>query len=142
MIGIGAVFACLAGLVLLLIQPDAATLADAGLSRGMFQLIGFILLAIGLVEFLLIYALWDGSNTARIITTVLVGLSAFGSLVQVLTRAPGGVTAWFQLLLDIVILGGLWATPSATEFFGRRPAPAQVPPPMPSGGPLPPPPPI
>jgi len=69
MIGIGAFFACVVGLLLLLIHFDTSTLAEAGIGRGTIQLVGFIFLAIGLLEFLLIYALWDGSNTARIITS-------------------------------------------------------------------------
>jgi hypothetical protein len=128
MIGIGAFFLCVAGVLLLLVRPDPATLQDAGIGRGVFQAIGFVLLAIGLIEFLLIYALLDGSNTARIVVTVLIGVNALGSLLQALARAPTGVTAWLQLMLDVAILICLWGTPNATEFF-RRPAAATPPPP-------------
>jgi hypothetical protein len=138
MIGIGAFFLCLAGVLLLLIQPDAATLEEAGLTRGILQLVGFIMLAIGLLEFLLIYALWDGSNAARIIATILVGISVLGSLAQVLARAPGAGLAFIQLLIGIAILVGLWGTPSATEFFRRSEGPAPM---TPSSAPPPPPPP-
>ena len=127
MIGIGAFFSCVIGLLLLLINFDSVALAEAGIGRGIIQLVGFILLAIGLLEFLLIYALWDGSNVARIITTVLVGFSLLGSLGQVVSRSPGAAIALIQLVISIAILAGLWADPSATEFF-RRPGPATLPP--------------
>jgi hypothetical protein len=135
MIGIGAVFLCLAGVLLLFIKPDAATV-EAGITQGVFQVVGFIMLAIGLLEFLLIYALWDGSNIARIITTVLVGLSLLGSLAQMLGHSSVAGLAFIQLLISIVILVGLWGTPSASQFFGRADAPEGIPP----SGALPPPP--
>jgi hypothetical protein len=140
MIGIGAFFLCLAGVLLLLVHPDQAALDEAGMTRGVLQLIGFIMLAIGLLEFLLIYALWDGSNTARIIATILIGLSVVGSLAQMLSRSPGAALAFIQLLIGIVILVGLWGTPNATEFFSRQEATAPMAPP--SAPPPPPPPPI
>jgi hypothetical protein len=138
MIGIGAFFLCVAGVLLLFVRPDPATLQDGGLSRGVLQAVGFVLLAIGLIEFLLIYALLDASNVARIVVTVLIGINALGSLVQVLERAATGVTAWLQLLLDVAILICLWGTPNASEFFRRvpdqtavAPQPPAVPPPPP-----------
>jgi len=138
MIGINAFFLCLGGVLLLFVRPDPATIQDGGLTRGVFQVIGFVLLAFGLIEFLLIYALVDGSNVARIVVTVLIGLNGIGSLVQVLERAATGVTAWLQLLLDVVILVCLWGTPNASEFFRREPDRTAVAPPSPA---VPPPPP-
>jgi hypothetical protein len=137
MIGIGAFFLCAFGVLLLLIHFDPAALDEAGIGRGVIQLIGFIMLAIGLLEFLLIYALWDGSNVARIITTVLVGFSLLGSLGQVVSRSTGAAIALIQLVISIAILAGLWADPIATEF-SRRPSPARPP----LTAPPPPPPPI
>ena len=134
-IGIGAFFACVVGLLLLLIHFDTATLAEAGTWRGTIQLVGFIFLAIGLLEFLLIYALWDGSNTARIITSVLVGLSLLGSLGQVVSGSPNATLALLQVVISIAILVGLWGSPDASEFF-RKPEAASIGP----AGPPPPPP--
>jgi hypothetical protein len=134
MIGINAFFLCMGGVLLLFVRPETSALEDAGLSQGILQLIGFVMLAIGLVEFLLIYALWDGSNVARIVITVLVGLSVLGSLGQALGRGFGAFLGVIQLVIDIAILIGLWGTPAATEFFGRPdvgPAVAPGPPPTP-----------
>ena len=138
MIGIGAFFACVIGLLLLLIHFDSATLAEAGVGQGAIQLIGFIILAIGLLEFLLIYALWDGSNTARIITSVLVGLSLLGSLGQVVNASQGATVAMLQVVISIAILVGLWGSPDASAFF-RKPDVAMV---RPGTPPPPPPPPL
>src|SRR5262245_55222629 len=137
MIGINAFFLCLGGVLLLFVRPDPAT-AQEGLTRGVFQVIGFMLLAIGLIEFLLIYALVDGSNVARIVVTVLIGINVAGSLLQVLGHSANGVVAWLQLLLDAVILVCLWGTPNASEFFRRDPDRTSVAPPPPV---VPPPPP-
>jgi hypothetical protein len=137
MIGIGAFFACVLGLLLLLIHFDSATLAEAGVGQGTIQLIGFIFLAIGLLEFLLIYALWDGSNTARIIASVLVGLSLLGSLGRVVSASQGATVAMLQVVISIAILVGLWGSPDASEFF-RKPEGAVVRP----VAPPPPPPPV
>lgn len=137
MIGIGAAVLCLVGVLFLFVRPDAATLEDAGLSRGLLQLVGFVMLAIGLVEFLLIYALWDGSNVARIVITVLVGLSVLGALGQALGRGATAFVAVIQLVIDLAILIGVWGTPAATEFFrrpeagGAVPEPPAAPPPPP-----------
>ena len=136
MIGIGAFLLCVSGVLLLAGATRAARASDGAVGRGAFQAIGFVLLAVGLLEFLLIYALRDGSNVARIIVTVFVGLNAAGSLLQVLARTPTGVLSWIQLLFDTVILVGLWGTPSASEFFRKDervlPGPPQaVPPPPP-----------
>jgi hypothetical protein len=131
MIGIGAALEVLIGLLLLFVEIPQATLDDARVSRGVFQLAGFFFLAVGLVQFLLIYALYDGSNVARIIVTILVGLGLLGSIVAVVTDAPGAFGSWIQGVIAIAILIGLWGTPDATEFFRKRlpPEPAIPPPP-------------
>jgi low temperature requirement protein LtrA len=87
-----------------------------------------------LLELLLVYALFGGSNAARIITTVVFGVSLLFSLTSVLTRQPGALFAWVTGLVDVIVLVGLWGTPGAAEFFdsGRAPsarAAAPVPPP-------------
>ena len=78
MIGIGAFFLCLGGVLLLFLDIDPRVLMEFDVGQGIFRVAGFIMLAIGLFEFLLIYALSDGSRVARVITTVLVGLSLLG----------------------------------------------------------------
>ena len=138
LIGINAFFLCLSGILLLLAPTDPATLEEIHASRGVLQVLGFVLLAIGLLEFLLVYALRDGSNVARIIVTVFVGINATLSLAAVVARAPTGVLSWIQLLFDVMILVWLWGTPSATEFFrapsAARPAVTAPPPPPPQMG--------
>jgi uncharacterized membrane protein YuzA (DUF378 family) len=136
MIGIGAFFSCLGGVLLLALNPNDAFLSELGLTPGLLQLVGFVLLAIGLVEFLLIYALYGGSNVARIITTVLVGLSAVSALLQALSRSSGAFVALIQLIIAVAILLGLWG-PNGSEWF-RRPddeAPSTAPPPPPPPAP-------
>jgi hypothetical protein len=128
MIGIGAFFLCLFGLLLLLIHLDAGVLAQAQISRGLVQLVGFMLLAVGLLEFLLIYALWDGSNVARIITTVLVSLSLVGALGQALSGSASAAPGVIQLVISLAILVGLWGDPGATEFFRRPTMTSPLPP--------------
>ena len=126
MIGLNAVGLCLVGLVLLFVRFDrvATSASEPVPSRGVLQVVGFVFLAIGALEFLLIWALTDGSNVARIITTVLVALGMSSDLAQVLVRSPAGVLAWIQLGIGAFILIGLWGTPAATEFFRREPASA------------------
>ena len=136
MIGIGAFFTAVSGLLLLFLRPDRTTLDEVGITQGILQVIGFILLTIGLLEFLLIYALWDGSNVARIIATVLEGLVTLGALPRALAGGPGALASLFQLVIAFAVLLGLWGTPNATEFF-RRPEAPIVPLPIP---PTPPPP--
>lgn len=135
MIGIGAFFTAISGLVLLFVRPERSTLDEVGVSQGILQLIGFILLAIGLLEFLLIYALWDGSNVARIIATVLEGLVLLGALPRALMGGPGAFASLLQLVIGLAVILGLWGTPNATEFFRRPDAPV-VPPPAPPPPPL------
>ena len=133
MIGIGAAFAVLTGVLLLFLRIPEQSLEDIGTTRGILQVSGFIVLAIGLLEFLLIYALYDGSRVARIIVTVLVGLNLLGGITAVLTDAPGAFLSWVQGVVSIAILIGLWATPDAREFFRKpeSPRPAIPPPPPP-----------
>ena len=138
LMGVQAFFLCLGGILLLLTPTDPATLETIRVGRGALQLIGFVMLGIGLLEFLLIVALRDGSNAARIIVTVFVGINAAGSLAQVVARAPTGVLSWIQLLFDVIILVMLWGTPNATEFFRGRALPAQGVIPSPSPPPPPP----
>jgi hypothetical protein len=132
MIGIGAAAAVLSGLFFLFVEIPQGTLDEIGTTRGVMQLGGFIVLAIGLVQFLLIYALYDASRVARIIVTVLVGLNLLASITAVLTGAPGAFISWLQGVLSIAILIGLWGTPDATEFFRKPPKPQPaIPPPPP-----------
>jgi hypothetical protein len=131
MIGIGAAFAVLIGFLFILVGIPEDSLERIGTTRGIIQLSGFIVLAIGLLEFLLIYALYDGSRVARIIVTVLVGLNLLGSLTAVITDAPGAFLSWVQGVISIAILIGLWATPDASEFFRKPPSPPPAIPPPP-----------
>ena len=80
---------CLIGAVLLFVELPLTIQRELEIGRGVFQVVGFVLLAIGLFEFVLIYALADGSRVARIIVTVLVGLSLLGALSRALVGAGG-----------------------------------------------------
>lgn len=140
MIGINAFFLCIGGVVLLFVRFDkvAPKPGQTIPSHGTLQIVGFVFLAIGLLELLLAYALTGGSKGARIIATVLFGLAALSSLAQVFSGGPAGFGAWIQLVIAVLILYGLWGTPRATEFFAKpeREVPPQsvppVPPPPPS----------
>jgi hypothetical protein len=85
--------------------------------QGALLVTGFVVLALGLLELLLVYALFGWSNVARIITTVVFGVSLLFSLASVLTRQPGALFAWVTGLVDVIVLVGLWGTPGAAEFF-------------------------
>ena len=61
------------------------------------------MLTLGLLELLLVYALFGGSNAARIITTVVFGVSLLFSLTSVLTRQPGALFAWVTGLVDVIV---------------------------------------
>jgi hypothetical protein len=132
LIGINAFFLCVSGAILLFVVSSNETrLEDAGFSTGVAIAAGFVLLAIGLVLFLLIWALFGGSNGARWITTVLLVLGLLSNIRDVVGAERGGVTAWFSGLLAVIALVCLWGTPGAAEFFARpRPA-RQMPPPPP-----------
>jgi hypothetical protein len=84
----------------------------------------------------LVYALFGGSNVARIVTTVLFGISLLSSVIVVLARGDGAVAAWISGVIDVIVLVSLWGTPGAQEFFAaerteRRPAAPAPPSPTP-----------
>jgi hypothetical protein len=133
LIGINGVFLSLGGIVILLAGSNTRFMIRHGIEQGAFLIFGFILLAVGLTELLLVYALFGGSNVARIVVTVLFGLGLLVNLAVVVARGDGAVFAWIQGLVEVVVLVGLWGTPGAQEFFRSptaiaRPAPPSVPP--------------
>ena len=130
LMGINGAFSAIGGLIVLLVASNTREMVRHGLSQGPLLVTGFVLLTLGLLELLLVYALFGGSVAARIITTVVFGLSLMLSLVSVMTRQPGAFFAWVTGLIDVVVLVGLWGTPGATEFFrsGRTASPRPVPP--------------
>jgi len=130
LIGINAFFFCLLGVVFLVVRFDkvAPKPGQTMPSHGVFQVVGFIFLAIGLLEFLLAYALVGASNGARIITTILMSLGMLSSLFRVLAGGPAGFGAWIQLVIGAFVIFGLWGTPNATEFFAKDESPQAVPP--------------
>jgi hypothetical protein len=69
LMGINGVFSALAGLIVLLVASNTREMTRHGLSQGPLVVAGFVALTLGLLE-LLLYALFGGSNPARIITTV------------------------------------------------------------------------
>jgi hypothetical protein len=74
LIGINGVFLSLGGVVTLLVASNTRLMIRHGLAQGAILILGFVLLAVGLIELLLVYALFGGSNVARIVVTVLFGL--------------------------------------------------------------------
>jgi hypothetical protein len=133
LIGINGVFLSLGGIVILLAGSNTRFMIRHGLQQGAVLSFGFILLAVGLTELLLVYALFGRSNVARIVVTVLFGLGLLVNLAGVVARGDGAVFAWIQGLVEVVVLVGLWGTPGAQEFFRSptaiaRPAPPAVPP--------------
>jgi len=130
LMGINGAFSALGGLIVLLVASNTRQMARHGLSQGPLVVTGFVVLTLGLLELVLVYALFGGSNAARIVTTAVFGLSLLFSVVSVLTRQPGAFVAWVIGLIDVVVLVGLWGTPGATEFFrsARTPPLRPVPP--------------
>jgi len=94
LIGINGVFVALGAFVLLLASSNTRLMQRHGLAQGPLLVVGFVLLALGLAELLLVYALFGGSNVARIVATVLFGISLLSSLTVVLTRGDGAVFSW------------------------------------------------
>ncbi len=130
LMGIHGALSAVGGLIVLLVASNTRVMTRHGLSQRGFLVTGFVLLTLGLLELLLVYALFGGSNAARIIATVGFGLSLMFSFVSVLTRQPDAFVAWVTGLIDIIVLVGLWGTPGASEFFRSRsvPTPRRVPP--------------
>lgn len=122
LIGINGVFLSLGGIVILLAGSNTRFMIRHGLQQGAVLIFGFILLAVGLTELLLVYALFGGSNVARIVVTLLFGLGLLVNLAVVVARGDGAVFARIQGLVEVVVLVGLWGTRGAQEFF-RSPAP-------------------
>jgi len=136
LMGINAAFGALGAVVVLLAASNTRLMVRHGLPQGGLLIVGFILLAVGLLELVLVYALFGGSNVARIVTTVVFGVSLLSSLIVVLARGDGAVVAWISGVIDVIVLVSLWGTPGAQEFFAaeraeRRPAAPPPPPPTP-----------
>jgi hypothetical protein len=130
LMGISGAFSAIGGVIVLIVASNTREMARHGLPQGALLVTGFVVLTLGLLELLLVYALFGGSNAARIITTVVFGVSLLFSLTSVLTRQPGALFAWVTGLVDVIVLVGLWGTPGAAEFFdsGRAPSTRAAPP--------------
>ena len=130
LMGINGAFSAIGGLIILVVASNTREMARHGLPQGALLVTGFVVLTLGLLELLLVYALFGGSNVARIITTVVFGVSLVFSLTSVLTRQPGALFAWVTGMVDVIVLVGLWGTPGAAEFFdsGRASSTRAAPP--------------
>ena len=119
-------------IVILLAASNTRLMVRHGMAQGALLIVGFVVLIVGLGELLLVYALFGGSNVARIVVTVLFGISLLSSLGVVMARGDGALTAWITGLIDVIVLVGLWGTPGAQEFF-RAPmmTTRSTPPPVP-----------
>jgi hypothetical protein len=120
LIGINGAFSAIGGVIVLIVASNTREMARDGLPQGALLVTGFVVLTLGLLQLLLVYALFGGSNAARIITTVVFGVSLLFSLTLVLTRQPGALFAWVTGLVDVIVSVGLWGTPGAAEFFDSR----------------------
>jgi len=117
LMGINGAFSAIGGVIVLIVASNTREMTRHGLPQGALLVTGFVVLTLGLLELLLVYALFGGSNVARIITTVVFGVSLLFSLASVLTRQPGALFAWVTGLVDVIVLVGLWGTPGAAGFF-------------------------
>lgn len=89
LMGINGAFSAIGGVIVLIVASNTRGMARHGLPQGALLVTGFEVLTLGLLELLLVYALFGGSNAARIITTVMFGVSLLFSLTSVLTVNPG-----------------------------------------------------
>ena len=135
LMGINGAFSAIGGVIVLIVASNTREMTRHGLPQGALLVTGFVVLTLGLLELLLVYALFGGSNVARIITTVVFGVSLLFSLTSVLTRQAGALLAWVTGLVDVIVLVGLWGTPGGAEFFDSGGAPSTR-----AAAPLPPPP--
>jgi hypothetical protein len=94
LMGINGAFSAIGGVIVLIVASNTREMTRHGLPQGALLVTGFVVLTLGLLELLLVYALFGGSNLARIITTVVFGVSLLLSLTSVLTRQPGALFAW------------------------------------------------
>jgi hypothetical protein len=132
LIAINGVLLSIGAIVILLAASNTRLMVRHGMAQGALLIVGFVVLIVGLGELLLVYALFGGSNVARIVVTVLFGISLLSSLGVVLARGDGALAAWITGIIDVIVLVGLWGTPGAQEFF-RAPSMAarSTPPPVP-----------
>ena len=130
LMGINGVFSAIGGVIVLIVASNTREMARHGLPQGALLVTDFVVLTLGLLELLLVYPLFGGSNAARIITTVVFSVWLLFSLTSVLTRQPGALFAWVTGLVDVIVLVGLWGTPGAADFFdsGRAPSTRAAPP--------------
>jgi len=130
LMGINGVFSAIGGVIVLIVASNTREMARHGLPQGALLVTVFVALTLGLLELLLVYALFGWSNAARIITTVVFSVSLLFSLTSVLTRQPGALFAWVTGLVDVIVLVGLWGTPGAADFIdsGRAPSTRAAPP--------------
>ena len=135
LMGINGAFSAIGGVIVLIVASNTREMTRHGLPQGALLVTGFVVLTLGLLQLLLVYALFGGSNAARIITTVVFGVSLLFSLTSVLTRQAGALLAWVTGLVDVIVLVGLWGTPGGAEFFDSGGAPSTR-----AAAPLPPPP--
>ena len=89
LMAINGVFSAIGGVIVLIVASNTREMARHGLPQGALLVTVFVALTLGLLELLLVYALFGGSNAARIITTVVFSVSLLFSLTSVLTRQPG-----------------------------------------------------
>ena len=83
LIGLQAAAASILGVVYLVVSTDIVALERIGMGRATTTAVGLFLLGLGLITFVMIGALWQGSPAARAVVACLTALSiaaSFGSL--------------------------------------------------------------
>lgn len=108
--------ALLGGIGIMAMEPS-----DLGLrsqDADLLQTVGVVVLVMAVLYTFLAVLVWKGSNVARIILTVLMGLSLLGSLAQL---GQGGGGSIVGLILVILVLVCLWQRQS-TAYMKYRAA--------------------
>ena len=89
------------------------------LLRGIFPVIGAVLIVVALLDAVLAYGLWTGRGWAWILSLILAALGILFSLVSLVFR--GGVGGFLTLIIDLIIVYYL-TRPNVKAFFGETPA--------------------
>jgi hypothetical protein len=111
---LAAITAILGGIVALLIS-DAA-LAEAGVEKSTTMTYGIIELILGVVIALVAVGLSKGSNTSRILVSVLMGIRIVIGVYAIFALPNGIITGVVSVAAALIVLILLWNA-RATAFF-------------------------
>ena len=121
---IGAVVSALLGIASLIAAGDAAKVAaDLHITspseidglRTALIIAGIFLLIVAAIDALFASRIGRGSKTARLIYTILGGLSSLGAISSAI--ATHQTSHWFTAVLPLAIIAMLWFPASSKQFF-------------------------